>query len=221
MISRAPVRLKLVLLVGLMIASLALALAPVLGGAPEHTHAAEPINISTLLLTDNRDRLSICVQPVDNVAVTSAEARAGIEATLPELARHRYWRAAGLAIARPTVALGCPGDPYLLQPGVAMAGAKTVGESSAGRVETASQYRIFVFVLPEERIKLIFGASANRAAIQEILCRGSGCAEATTGLYLSPQELRNPQFLKTVLEQAVGLEPRTPVDEQPGPPRKP
>lgn len=206
---------KVLLLLGLVVATVVLFLAPALGGEPQHAHAAGPYNIRSLLLTPNRDRLALCIQPVAGSGLAADEVRALVQTTLPRVATHQYWAVAGLAVAPPVVEVGCPSEPYLLRPGAAMAGAKEVGTADLPRVANASPYRVFVFILPEAQINAIFGVTASRAAVQELVRDGGQCGEVSTGLYLSPQELRDPQVLTGLLERAIGLEPRVPRQQGP------
>lgn len=85
---------------------------------------------------------------------------------------------------------------------------------------TTSRDRLFALVLPAADVDRFFGASpdARRSFPQEVLCPGGGlsCAEVTTGLYLSPVELRDAVFFRAWLKQTLGLEPRT-DDRQTGP----
>jgi hypothetical protein len=162
----------------------------------------------------DRDRLAICVQPVAGAGVTPQEARSLVEGALSAVAQHPNWAPAGLAIAAPTTEIGCPTGPQLLQPGVAFDGKASLknGERSTPQVARASRFRAFVFILPDGQSSQLFANTARRTAAQEILCAGKVCAEVTTGLYLSPPELRDPQVLRAALERAIGLEPAVPFE---------
>jgi hypothetical protein len=87
-------------------------------------------------------------------------------------------------------------------------------------VNRANRFRAFVFVLPDGQVNKLFGNTARRTAAEEMLCAGKVCAEVTTGLYLSPQELRDSQVLKAALERAIGLEPAVPFKAPAQPPQR-
>jgi hypothetical protein len=90
------------------------------------------------------------------------------------------------------------------------------GNARSQIVAIPSQYRVHVYLLPQDQATNIFGNSPLRSTVQEMLCEETTCGEVTTGLYLSPQELQNRQFLKAVLERAIGLErSRGPQQSQP------
>uniref|UniRef100_A0A831X2F6 Uncharacterized protein n=1 Tax=Thermorudis peleae TaxID=1382356 RepID=A0A831X2F6_9BACT len=170
-----------------------------------------------LLLTTNRDRLALCVEPVAAPTVDLEVARQRMDAALATLTQHPHWRPAGLAQNAPVVEIGCPGKPYLLEPGVSVKGGKPTGDPVAQRVDVPSRFRVFVYILPEPELARIFGDTSIRRAPQEMFCEGDSCAEVTTGLYLSPREVHDAPFLSDQLAKVIGLELAKPLD--PGSPR--
>lgn len=48
--------------------------------------------------------------------------------------------------------IGCPGEPYLLEPGASVKGGKPAGDPVAQRVDVPSRFRVFVYILPEPEI---------------------------------------------------------------------
>ena len=82
-----------------------------------------------------------------------------------------------------------------------------------------SQYRTFVFVAPMGNLYREDG-SRFHITPQEYLCHNDACAEVTTALYLTPDELSNPGVVASHLTAAVGLlrDPSKPARQQ-GPQR--
>ncbi|HSH80694.1 MAG TPA: hypothetical protein VLA19_19375 [Herpetosiphonaceae bacterium] len=186
---------KALLLVGLVSGTAALVMYPQPG------HAAQPNS----LLTAGRDRLAVCVQPLSG-AISPDEARAPVEAVLPAALQHPWWVADGLAA--PVVETNCAptATPFLLQPGATSILGKPSGNFNSLDVTQPARFRLFVFVLPQTQIRAIFGDSPYRVAPQEFLCREHQCSEVTTGIYVSPEELRDAAFLKLALQRGLGLE---------------
>jgi len=172
--------------------------------------------VSTGLLAASRERLGVCVQGVAGVAVDTDKARKQVQAALGEVTSHPLWEAGVAGNQPPIVGQGCPSQPYLLRPGVSYGG-KPIGDPAVQRVDTASAYRVFIFVLPPQKLTEVFGdpQTAIRVEPQEFLCEGEVCAEVSTGLYVAPQELADSGFLKDWLNKALGLEPLVPEEEQP------
>lgn len=193
---------KTLLLIGLLPAIALVALRPA---------SSQAVASSPQLLAPNRDRLAICVQPLLGAA-PPREAQASVEAVLPAALQHPWWSSAGLA--PPVVETNCAAatTPFLLRPGAASIKGKPSGDFRSLDVTQAGRFRLFVFVLPQNRIDTIFGDSPYRAAAQEFLCRGHVCNEVSTGVYVSPQELRDAAFLKLALQRGLGLE--RPVPEE-------
>ncbi|MPZ13823.1 MAG: hypothetical protein GEU73_05265 [Chloroflexi bacterium] len=165
-----------------------------------------------------RDRLAICVEPIAGARIAPDEARAIVTTALGEVAKHPWWnipRSAGPSpianpgydVTPPVVHTGCPLPPAALSPDL------------SGRVsEEPSIYRLFVFVLPPDEIERIFGPwpptsiacldlkeRDGRTCMEEGLGGQGQFVRATTGLYLSPEELRDPLFLIEHLERALNL----------------
>lgn len=174
---------------------------------PTPTPTPSPSRASSALLAPNRAALAACVAGVGPAAVAVPTARQRIEQALTGLSQQPVWGKAGLAVVPRVVDIGCPSEPYLLQPGVTWEDGVPI--TGAGpRVETASSYRLFVFVLPPDELShVIRGRHDIRTAAQELLCRGHQCAEVSTGLYLTPDEVSNNAFLQEWLAKGLGLEP--------------
>ena len=162
--------------------------------------------VDSLLLTANRDRLAICVQAVGVDSSLEATAKSSIETALIEVAKHPRWEASGLGVASPLVDVGCPAPPPALQPGVKIyqLGDKGVHVEPIPIVEEASYYSLFVFVLSPSELERIF-ASGLPMVTQEAYKDGDMITGVTGGLYLSPGQLDDPQFLSETLKRAVGL----------------
>lgn len=162
---------------------------------------------NSALLTANRDRLEICVEVVSPARAAPIDARQHIERALSQVTQHRSWRSARFGIGPPTVTTGCPGDPFLLRPGVTVLDGSPSGSTRFPRVSDASRYRLFVFVLSDQELKrVIQGVFDVRTVTQEMLCYGRTCIPVSLGLYFSNSELANQQFLQDRLAQGLGLE---------------
>jgi hypothetical protein len=69
-----------------------------------------------------------------------------------------------------------------------------------------SDYRLMVFIVPQELIDTYAASWTDRTVAEEILCSAAqDCGEVTTGLYLGDGEIRNPAFLQGELLDALGL----------------
>ena len=170
------------------------------------------------LLTANRDRLAVCVQGVGSAASDGAAAREWVARALALVAQHPQFAPAGLGGRLPVVEEGCPHGPYLLEPGVFWENGIPIA-GSGRRVQEASHYRLFVFLLPPaELARVIHGSLDIRRAAEEMLCQGHNCGEVTTGIYLTPEETRDEPFLIAWLTKGLGLEPTLPPGNAPVPP---
>jgi hypothetical protein len=171
--------------------------------------------VSNGLLAASRNQLAVCVHAAAGASFGADEARTRVQAALTDVIRDPLW-SGDAKTGLPVVDIGCPSEPYLLQPGVSYGG-KPIGDPSVQAVETASPYRVFVFVLPPAELSRIFGdtGSSIRVEPQEFLCEGDVCAEVTTGLYLSPEELADPDFLEGWPRKTLGLEPLVPEEKLP------
>ncbi len=164
--------------------------------------------VESLLLTSNRDRLAICVQGVGADSTLEATAKSSIETALIEVAKHPRWEASGLGAASPLVDIGCPAPPAALQPGVKIyqLGDKGVHVEPTPIVEEASYYRLFVFILSPGELERIFGPAPSLTLVAEEAFRsGDEIIGVTVGLYLSADQLGDPQSLSEKLKRAVGL----------------
>lgn len=189
-----------------------------IGGQPEHG----PIDTRTGLLARGRDRLLICVQGVGSVSSVAPTARQRIEEALSAVAgQHPNWNPAGYGRVARAVQIGCPMDPHLLRPGVEYVNGRP-GPANAGeralQAQTASPFRLYVFVLPPDDLTRVIRGEFNvRTAAQEVLCDDGRCAEVTTGLYLTPGDLTNAPLLQEWVAKGLGLEPpyKLPEDKRP------
>lgn len=153
--------------------------------------------------------LAMCVQGVGVEAAMETPTKANIDSAMVEVAKHPTWPETGLdKLPPPVVDTGCSVDPGIYR--------KSYGEFPTSfydiigrRVDTPSQYKILVFVLPDSEIARLSGGSSNiRTSIEEFQCHLDDCAEVTTGLYLGLSEVTDVGFLTDQLEYAIGLNPR-------------
>ncbi|MGH2587993.1 MAG: hypothetical protein ACRDJE_23995 [Dehalococcoidia bacterium] len=174
-------------------------------------------------MTSNRDALRICVVGVGAAASAAAEARDRIQQQLPSVAQRPEWAAARLTGTRTIVDTNCPADPLLLRPGVEYVDGRpgANGGEQLATVQQPSVYRLYVFLVPSPQLtSIIQGKFDVRSAPQEFLCRERTCAEVTTGVYLTPDEMRNNATLTTWLARGIGLERATPLETPPDAPRQ-
>lgn len=164
------------------------------------------------LLASSRERLAVCIQAAEGADLDISVARRAVEDALARIARGPEWAAAGLDVAPPAVAVGCPSAPFLLTSGRPSTG-KPAGDPELQEVKEASEYRVFLFVLPPPVIDDLFPDGTVRVEPQEFLCDRGTCAEVTTGLYLTPGEVNDPETLSQWLARALGLGPL--VSEEP------
>jgi len=167
--------------------------------------------IGGLLLTDDRDKLSVCVNVVGltDKAAAEASAVANLDAALAEVKKNPKWESeverTPLA-ANTEVLAGCP-------EGALTSAAPTPGKfgervwNTPGRiVEGASPHLLHVYVLPEEEILRIVGPSQNyHGAVEERLCYGDACYVVTQALYYSPSDLDNIELVAREMEFALSL----------------
>jgi len=71
-----------------------------------------------------------------------------------------------------------------------------------------SYYRLFVFVLPTpEDISQLLDGAENRVTVQEMTCHGDSCAERTTAIYITVEEMGSDrEALVDYLIEGAGLE---------------
>ena len=180
------------------------------------TESHNPRLTDDMLVTASRDRLRICVEAVDVPQFDAASAIQPITAALDDVSQHPRWSTSGYGRAGgPVVAVGCPGEPYMLRADVEVVDGKPAGLSPVPEVKDASTYRLFVFVVPEEKLESVIRGNWNvRFADQEALCEGGVCFTVTNGIYVTPEELKDRAFLKEWLEKGLSLERPVPL----GPP---
>lgn len=97
----------------------------------------------------------------------------------------------------PQIAAGCPKPPTL--------------RSLQGKpqtVDTPSPFLAFVFVAPADMLQSEhFYEKYARVTTQEWTCEGNNCSEATSAVYLTPEELDDPVQLVRSLTEAIWLQP--------------
>lgn len=154
----------------------------------------------TILATDNRERLSFClnrvpegdphVEDVDKLREAIAKAHAFLE--VGHVVR-RYLEPNNVTPG------GCPAPsvPVEVQ-------APTPGDKFGHpvRVETPSEHRVFVYLLPEEDYAVTFADQPYYETSAEMLCSGDQCWEVTTAIY-APSSLKENVLAEAVLD-AVG-----------------
>jgi hypothetical protein len=164
----------------------------------------------SLLITADRDRLSICINTVGltNKAVVEASAVASVGAALAEVKKSAAWQSAmeeTPVAANTEVVAGCPGGTLTAAPTRGEWGDR-VANYWGRTVKQASPHVIHVHVLPESEILRIVGPAGNHhVAIEEVLCSGDECTVATQALYYSPSDLADLELLTREMEFALSL----------------
>jgi hypothetical protein len=73
------------------------------------------------------------------------------------------------------------------------------------RDEAPSYYKVHVYLSQEpvvERLTQVYGLPL---AAEEFSCSGDSCAQVTTGVYLTPNNLSDSEFVTDLLARAIGL----------------
>lgn len=176
------------------------------------------------LLTSNRDQLRLCVEAIDVSGTATDNAAERIDQRFSEVAAHPrfdewgYGRGGGVVID-----LGCPGEAFLLQPGVTFRNGFPTGDPKPPIVPEASVYRLFVFVISQGvRDSIIQGDMDIRRYPQEAICENRTCRTVTTAIYLTEEEFEDEAFLTEWLIRGLELEPPkgyAPDNFKPGDPR--
>ncbi len=170
------------------------------------------------LLTANRDRLAICVDAVGFYAGETedveAAAKSAIEAALAEIGMRVALGPPALGVGPPLVATGCPMSPAIFGE-LGVVESPRSPENALGRVvREASDYRVFVFVMPYKDIRRLTESSPIRVSAEEHILIGDVGVLATTGLYLASEELLDAQFLADALMRALGFKPPFEAEEE-------
>lgn len=130
--------------------------------------------------------------------------KASIVAGLLSLKLHPDYVPSRLVTVPSQVDVGCPGPARATMPGFNYMFGTAPG---APLVTTEpSQYRVFVFVVPREKVALPDGSVIWRAQ-QEKFCVHEGfCPEVTTALYLTPDDVSLGSRVGQLVTDTVGLE---------------
>ncbi len=169
------------------------------------------------LLTANRDRLAICIEAVDVAGSLEQTAKSQAEAALTEAAKQPNWAQVGLAKVPSIVDIGCPSPPALLAPSadITRTGKFGLVVNSAPVVKDASYYRVFLFILSEDKLASTF-AGEYPIATQEWIRRSQDeVTPATLGLYVGPQQAADSNYLAAWLLFLVGGATNAPTAPSP------
>jgi hypothetical protein len=155
-------------------------------------------------LAPNRDRLAICVEAVGVDDTLESEARLSVEDALRVLAGHPTWLQLNLSSPEPQVVAGCPAGPDYFEESGKAHDRPVYGRSI---VEPAypSYYGIHVYVVSPKEIDELDWYPAQ-VTLEEESCYFDVCRQVTTGLYATPEALRDPDLIEDLLMRAIGLE---------------
>lgn len=168
--------------------------------------------VDTALVTANRDRLRLCIDRLDVSAVDLNSGKTALDQALSEASNHQFWEPSGLAENEPVVDVGCPTPPALFEPDayVTERGFGLFVEVST-RVDEASPYRTFVYVISKEKLQETFGENYP-IATQETLKRSNHEFGAVTlALFVTPDQLQDRGFLSQWLLVTSGVLPASSV----------
>jgi hypothetical protein len=158
-------------------------------------------NRAVPLITSNRDALRICVD--SKVAqVNNDQLRRSISNAVGAVRRHADFVRSGLGAVPVRIDVGCPGPARPMLPGYEHWRGTSPGVPLV--VAEPSPYRVFVFVLPKEKLALPDGSFEWRGT-QEMYCHEATCAEVTSALYLTPDDVSSAQRVAVTLVDSVGL----------------
>ena len=159
----------------------------------------------------SRDRLALCVQGIDGATVDGETAIASVRTALQRAQRQPAWSILKISDGPAVVAYGCPLPPVLEPSGPVVS--FMVHDLTSRRVDVASAYRVFLFVMREADVQRAFGTDTlySRAANEEMLCApaqtvtGERCQSVTTGVYLTQGELNDPAALEYAILRGLEL----------------
>jgi hypothetical protein len=183
------------------------------GTAAPPTAASDRTNlVDGVLLTDNRDRLSLCVERSDVTGAPQVEATAmsAIATALEEIKQHPRWElisSTSPMAATTEVVQDCPRGPALYDPLAGPEYGEFITANAGYLVQKPSPHKVHVFVLPDEEIfRVVGGPERSHEGIEEVFCPGAdSCVAVTRGLYLGVSELGDATLIQRELQDALGI----------------
>jgi hypothetical protein len=166
------------------------------------------------LIVPSRDGLSICVDlgGTGGPLLPSPVAVASIRAALDQIAQHPLWAEAGYAKRPPVVSVGCPVASVIMAPEIKRQGSSRLNVPRR-RVDNASPFRVWVVVLPDQRVSEVFADTPPylRSEPEEIACEDAApahhpvCRAVSLGAYLTAAEFGDNLTLLRALTFALNL----------------
>lgn len=169
------------------------------------------------LKVTSRDHLALCIQGISGATVDPVSATSKARDAARRVQSHPSWSLLRIRDDPISVAYGCPSPP-VLQPSGALIG-RTQRLITTKYVSDASEYRLFIFVMPAVEVQRSFGSDSlySRVATEETICvsaettSGQRCDGVTSGVYLTEAELDDPEAFNYAILRGLNLaEP--PVD---------
>lgn len=165
--------------------------------------------VDSLLLTDNRLELSVCVDTISTDA-PSVELRDRVDEALTDLrqglADRSYQDEVLELFGEATVVAGCP-QPAAADETTRFFDPRRGAVGVLGKPKLApSDHVVHVYALSMEVFRDWFGDVSYVGSIEEMTCVGRSCAPATHGIYVTLPI--NPTTLREGLEDVLGLVPR-------------
>lgn len=194
---------------------------PAPASAPPFPRGQRSVATNDGLGASNRDQVRICVQSL-SPTVSATDVQSAVAGLLPPLRAHPDYRPNRLDKKPPAVETGCPGGPLLERPDFKYNDKVGLFPSVDTYVMEASPYQLFVYVVPEERLKAAgFDVSPTRDGTQSrLLTREQQADErdhmsgVTLEYYATPGEIANSTPLVRVLKVSLMLGPIDTEDER-------
>lgn len=177
-----------------------------------YSHTESQATLSgNALLASNRSELAFCIDEADLEQDISLESLASNVQSLIEtqIKTTPRWSELGYDQFSIKVDVGCPGEPYLLQPGAIhplLSGSSTSSTTSVPMANIPSPYRVHIYVVSQTAVQSLFGEADMRSSPEEMLCAGNVCYEVTSGVYLTPENVNNLQVLRNRIERVLAID---------------
>jgi hypothetical protein len=120
-----------------------------------------------------------------------------------QLTADAAWRDYNDGFPAPVVQEGCPSPPALYDPIAGPYISETLFHVRGRVVDSASYFKVHVYVLPEEEIDRVTGRW--RETTEEEFCSFDVCYSVTEGLYVSLSDAKNPDLMRNLVADAIGL----------------
>ncbi|MBD3917613.1 hypothetical protein H8B09_02525 [Paenibacillus sp. PR3] len=166
------------------------------GQEDNHSHSDEIHSKFTnrATLTSNRDKISICIGDYTQTSSSKSLSEKVINSTNSilegQLKKHAKWKDSGYSKEQFEVVKGCSFTPFLLDDGNAHPVYSGKMNKKLDRIiDTPSKEQLGIFIVDPTVIEKHFKDAPDRWSPEEMLCENNECAEVTSGIYLTADEL--------------------------------